>query len=80
MLFLGNFKRVWQGFVDALPNRFDVFSPQVNSIRVAAVLSVLILVMLLLYLFYLTAYKNGNRTVHFKGNAIIIYTEYRLLE
>ncbi|XP_025422128.1 leucine-rich repeat neuronal protein 3-like [Sipha flava] len=38
----------------------------VNSIRVAAVLSVLVLVLLLMYLFYLTAYKNGNRTLHFR--------------
>ncbi|XP_026814399.1 uncharacterized protein LOC113554655 [Rhopalosiphum maidis] len=38
----------------------------VNSIRVAAVLSVMVLLLLLLYLFYLTAYKNSNRTLHFR--------------
>lgn len=45
----------------------DILFFQVNTIRVAAVLSVLVLILLLLYLFYLTAYKNGNRTLHFRG-------------
>jgi len=53
-------KKDWQ---DLWANDYTV-----NSIRVAAVLSVLVLVLLLLYLFYLTAYKNGNRTLHFRDD------------
>lgn len=51
-------KKEWQ---DLWENDYTV-----NSIRVAAVLSVLVLILLLMYLFYLTAYKNGNRTLHFR--------------
>lgn len=52
---------------------------QVNSIRIAAVLSVLVLISLLLYLFYLTAYKNSNRTLHFRGIIKLKYIIYYIL-
>ncbi|VVC29685.1 Immunoglobulin subtype,Immunoglobulin-like domain,Immunoglobulin-like fold [Cinara cedri] len=54
-------KREWQ---DLWANDYTV-----NSIRLAAVFSVLVLILLLLYLFYLTAYKNGNRTLHFREDS-----------